>query len=113
MTLIDKIKADMEAGTKGPWRFGRRYNSIVSDDNTGHDDSQSVGLYCGHLVCESVRKESNARRIARVPEMEAALLAAEDAVNGLVALLSNIMDDPSRLNDVEALTAYRKATGAV
>lgn len=123
MTLIDKIKADMEAGTKGPWRLDQTYNSIVAEYPTGWDDELNLSSYDGHMVCESVKKEENRRRIARVPEMEAALLAAEGCANWCDALIEMVQatscepDDPKAFDEVllgaqQFLTTYRKTTGA-
>lgn len=64
MTLIKQIKRDREAGTPGPW----------ATDWTGCD------FWCGPctVLGGSRQSETDARRIARVPDMEAALLAADE-----------------------------------
>ena len=78
---VAQMVADREAGTPGPWMIGHAYRSIVSDANTGYDRPDDVDAYGGHLVCESVKWDANARRIARLPDLEAAYLtlAAENA----------------------------------
>ncbi|MFG6524451.1 hypothetical protein [Sulfitobacter sp. M23508] len=55
----------------------------------------------------------DARRIARVPDMEAALLAAEELANALEAYNRGGAGPLTGWQDVEdALAAFRKATGA-
>ena len=78
---VAQMVADREAGTPGPWMIGHAYRSIVSDANTGYDRPDDVDAYGGHLVCESVKWDANARRISRLPDLEAAYLtlAAENA----------------------------------
>lgn len=59
--------------TTGPWRIsGSRYQAVVADGDTGHDDPFSVSAYRGHLVCESAT-DGNARIIAAAPDLYEAL----------------------------------------
>jgi len=76
--MIEQIKADRDAGTPGPW----------ADDKKTHDQpylSIKIGKKF-HTVCTiwlddapiedfNSEQEVNARRIARVPDMEARILA--------------------------------------
>ena len=128
MSDLDEIKRDMEAGTKGPWRIGPRYRAIVAYHETGYDDENSVDAYAGHLVCESVKMDVNARRIARVPDMEATIIAQAATIEALRARVAKadelakqaehvcrvLKDDnghaPIRLD--QALAAYRATGGA-
>lgn len=125
MSLINDIKRDREAGTPGPWR-------VV--------DSNSIGDRCTHYYQEVWNDETdilvttevtrahndggrvNVRRIARVPDMEAALLAAEELYRATNFLTDNDPDDVVcdgggtailvGLSGIRhALDAYRKATG--
>ena len=110
--LIDDIKRDLELGTPGPW------------DNTGtHGRPTEFGVYApaGRSVCSTGSYSDglagtyfencvNATRIARVPALEAALLAA-------VELAWLVGDEHDSLDGVspamlEALTAFRKALEA-
>ena len=133
MTLIDKIKADREYGTAGPWacHFG--------DDDSKCNCRYILGEYggmgalaeinvCKEHSCEfgddegpdEAQSKANARRIARVPDMEAALLAADALANavrktgfrvndsGTVTLL----DENGMTPALYALVAYSKAIGA-
>ena len=83
MSMIDDIKRDREAGTDGPWRI---------------KDCDSMGDRCTHYYQEVWNDETdilvttevtrahndggtaNMRRIARVPDMEAALIEAVEAL---------------------------------
>ena len=79
MTKIDieQIKADREAGTQGQW--GR-----------GWDDGQVVvitqGLYEGDdVVSDPMITQADRDRIARVPDLENALIEAVEAVKRISA----------------------------
>lgn len=103
MIDIDNLKADREAGTPGPWvlEYPDATWGIVPGSKRGY-----IFMSCffekgdGHDV-------RNARRIARVPDLETAVIAAEalaDAVTGY--------SDQSTMPDQigEALAAYREVT---
>ena len=81
MTQIDiaALVADREAGTQGPWfpggvAGGGRPTMVYSDDATGSAIADAVLQFVSRLQSEC---EANARRIARVPDMEAALIAQD------------------------------------
>ncbi|WP_233270448.1 hypothetical protein [Chachezhania sediminis] len=106
MGMIDDIKRDREAGTPGPWTG---HNMVHADGRAMTPDE------IGEYVCNSVkmgepnkflfvigkhadggdcdvchtgngpRGAANTARIARVPDMEAALLAAADLADALEA----------------------------
>ena len=88
MTLIDKIRKDREAGTPGPWRvhncesLGERclnfYQEIWNDET---DILVTTEVTRAHNDGGKV----NMRRIARVPDMEAALIAAEELMAAAAA----------------------------
>lgn len=81
MTLIDDIKRDREAGTPGDWSAPEKYLSEVEAESGDtiascwheHAVGQKITLN-GVLSCSLQESASNARRIARVPAMEEALL---------------------------------------
>ena len=111
MTLIDKIKADREAGTAGDWHVGK-----------DHDAGINRGFFvagCGRILLNIVGDKSSndtdARRIARVPDMEAALLAVAAIIRAGDALADD--SEQGRYSSVDiqawddALAAYRKAIG--
>lgn len=111
MSLIDHIKRDREAGTPGPWV------SAKDDPNDGPEDVIMAGEYyvsSAHYITDHSKTESNARRIARVPDMEAALLAAENLANAVSVLSGAACLDDDGSSDWEnmrsALDAYRDAT---
>ena len=113
-TDIAALVEDREAGTQGPWRV--RVNK--RDDQYTCDVS-----ICGDIFVladlngpQYVHQHANARRIARVPDMEAALIAQdaelkrlrmsvsaqEDRIDALIVLLAETLpwveaqiDDPS------------------
>ena len=85
MSLIDDIKRDREAGAEGPWHLhdckdwdGRatyHYQEVWTED-------------CDVIAAEVYRAHNdggmaNMSRIARIPDMEAALLAAEELAEKL------------------------------
>lgn len=121
MNLIEQIKADREAGTPGPWRRGQDGNPRVY----GPDGS---GIHSGLLMSEAgdvFKGPANARRIARVPDIEAALLDAEpallaaeelaksaDAAFNAIEFMEGLGNSRVSVDLRAALAAYRKATGA-
>ena len=126
MTLIDKIKADREAGTAGPWEvrdcetYGDRCKTFYQEVwNDGVDILVTTEVTRAH----NDGGAANMRRIARVPDMEAALLAADaldDASDAIINNAENLgnYSDPqaslplSCIKDLTAaLAAYRKAVG--
>ncbi|SLN74894.1 hypothetical protein ROJ8625_04122 [Roseivivax jejudonensis] len=94
MSLIDDIRKDREAGTPGPW-------SAFTDDNKPHTNivSPTPVTQCVFSLNGRHKRETDIRRIARVPDMEAALLAAE----GLASCVESL-DDPR--NEEEANEIY-------
>ena len=86
MSLIDDIRKDREAGTPGPWDVMFREfdgSSLISmgDVKTGPHMQANMPFYA-----DRPRDRNDARRIARVPELEAALLAAEELVSAAMTL---------------------------
>ena len=129
-TLIDDIRKDAEAGTPGPWRIGShdpKRGIWVGGSNEGGGSGLPY-LWFGHTINFPDDYEANAARIARVPEMEAALIAADALAEALEAAYSFIFDEyyepnrddgeclPNHARDTvdkitSAIAAYRKATG--
>lgn len=99
MTLINDIRKDLEEGTPGPWRH-----------SPWHIEEGPDGVYApdAWLIC-TTSSAPNAHRIARVPEMEAALLAAEELEDRLAIFQAMDGHRPVAVNRARA--AYRKATG--
>lgn len=125
MSLIDDIRKDREAGTAGPW----------SVPHLARDD---VRCTCGYILAEyggmgsiaevSIAKQNdfdwgdddgpaapvakaNARRIARVPQMEAALIAAEELAKAYEALCEMTGKDFHK-HECSKLNAFLVAIGA-
>lgn len=96
MTIFDDIRKEREAGTPGPWRseasdgpvgdYGKAGCGVWSEyifeaglegmDN--EDDAMDDAWVCGIWGGIDLKKESDSRRIARVPQLEAIALAAEE-----------------------------------
>jgi hypothetical protein len=120
MSLIDDIKRDQSAGTPGPWWTRSRYNgtdmgcaiiAVRTDSGQlpGNPTRGMVGWASAILNTEARKCEANARRIARVPDMEAALIAAERLADAAHATIHDDCDTSL----VDALAAYRAATRAI
>ena len=130
MSLLDDIRKDRDAGTQGPWRV-RYEGGCTHLDMLSHPDMQSQ--MCDETYYPWVPDNlTDWDRIARVPQMEAALLAADelnDAVMNLAAwqqydsssaaFRSATPPTPDGCTDdakgrlEAALTAYRNAIGDV
>ena len=117
MSMIDDIKRDAETGTPGPWstdtsdQGGAGSNAYVGIDN-GAQCIARVVCYSPLTLHDRPYKE-NARRIARVPEMEAALIAADELAKAYGLYRERpAMDNPDDWRRMdEALDAYRAVTG--
>lgn len=91
MSLIDDIKRDREAGTPGRWVSPYElYDNGWELETGGENTYVGIGPKCAGqskppVAITAVESafgrdavvDANARRIARVPDMEAALLAAD------------------------------------
>lgn len=78
-TSTEAVMALLEGVTRGPWRMGYRFDSIVADHPTGHDENDTLDAYGGHLVCESVKSYANMDFIIAARELIPALLTERDA----------------------------------
>ena len=126
--LIDDIKRDREAGTPGPWGLltdtginsphssgllFSAWSPRVIDDTKEDGESWLAMRTRTDPARYAMRSEthSNARRIARIPQMEAALLAAVE----LADCVEQDWQEASYAEFVEMkdkLTAFRKALEA-
>lgn len=93
MTQIDwtQLEADRAAGKKGPWFIDRSFEIGPRSD---HDD-QSFGMILGCADAFGEKKEANARRIARVPDLEAYALRAR-RIEAAADELARVMNDPNQ-----------------
>lgn len=133
MSMIDDIKRDLKNGTLGEWG-----GAHFSDDSHSCNCRYILGEYGGMGsiatidVCKEMEQpwgddegpdwpqaQANARRIMRVPDMEAALITAERLAEVMEADLKELKSffsdgDIGDLAEdkVSALAAYRAATGA-
>ena len=106
MTMIEQIKRDREAGTPGPWmaRWPVGPEHPFMDAACNHAQKPSGGDY--YMSVSGICEAPDARRIVRAPDMEAALLAADELARMAARMLVDHYDN--RVDD--ALAAYRKAT---
>lgn len=90
--LIEQIKRDREAGTPGPWAAKKSAFEVFNVDHgemkyeIAADFTLIAALYSSDI-------DPDARRIARVPAMEEALLAAEKLADGFELLIQDLMND--------------------
>lgn len=105
MSLLDDIRRDMAQGTPGPW------NAARWQGDEWPENRWSVGSFQGAVAISPRHVDhddlTDARRCARVPDMEKALLAAEELANTLDADMGTLAFSPATIN---ALAAFRKAT---
>lgn len=80
----EQIRADRATGTPGPWRVGANNPSRVYDLASNEVYQRDPSFR------DSERCEANARRIARLPELEDAYLALTDRVAQLKKALAAI-----------------------
>lgn len=92
---IKELIADREAGTDGPWWTDAKYDgrecgcSIIAARTDagplpGNPTRGAVAFATAILNTEARRCESNARRIARLPDLEAAYIEAVGHIRALV-----------------------------
>lgn len=106
---IEAMRADARDGTPGPWRLGNRFDSVVADHETGFDDDYTIKVYGGNLLCESVAYRANARRIARVPAIEAMIEAQAAEIARLLEHVEGIegdLEDVRRAGDTAYMRGY-------
>ena len=100
MSLLDEIKRDMEQGTPGPW-----HTSDLDAREIEAEDGKALGGAYGR----DDETFANASRCARVPDMEKALLAAEELAKAAESQTSDGWPSISPWTAAE-LAAFRAAT---
>jgi len=87
MTInIEDIKRDREAGTGGPWRV--RENARHSQDVCDVSICGDIFVLADITGPQYVHQIPNARRIARVPDLEAAFLDAVETLERCAKIVS-------------------------
>ena len=112
----DQMKADMDAGTPGPWTakkavIGYDYG-ILFDDNLLAETYADIRHENEYATDESA---ANARRIARLPDLEAAYLVATARADRAEAELAQMRKDGSYYKeaDIDKLMADRDELAAL
>lgn len=107
---IKQMIADREAGTPGSWKVGNRYiaNGVFSEDEDttiANTHGQQQNFNREQQIAE---QNANARRIARVPDLEAEVLRLREALK-IIAGYSQCIDNLMGNVDVarEALEGKR------
>ena len=111
---IEKMKADMDAGTPGPW-FAE-FEEEDDFEGVPISDGSSGAPIANVPVDFNDRedREANARRIARVPQLEAEVLRLREALRPFSQRYDDL-DDMTKLRaigtniDMDALRAARAA----
>lgn len=111
---IEQMRADMAAGTPGPWVY--EYTCV------GHTVRQPDCM--NHIVCSnsSGAPETDARRIARVPDMESEILRRIEREAELQAEILQLRAESARMQadfvryvtvlPADQFAAFAKAVGA-
>ncbi|AGG91216.1 hypothetical protein SUBG_00046 [Sulfitobacter phage pCB2047-C] len=129
MSMIEDIKRDREICTKGKMQIVDAYDEGWSIDTDGENSAVGIGTdLAGAIAIYAVPEafgmddelDANVRRALRGPDMEAALIAAEELADAVSALTSRpdsahggrliLTVDVNRAE--QKLAAYRAATGA-
>ena len=125
---FDQLRADMEAGTQGDW-FAGWGEGLTGPSMSNAQAGTNAGMYpigASDRSCVGATSSAtpviDARRIARVPQLERIALAAEALAEMLDAFIgaevdymdTNNLGDPGQQHNViwgrKALAAYREAT---
>lgn len=117
MNMIEQIKADREAGTPGPW-------SAFTDDTAPHTNIVSPVPHtrCVFSLAGRDKRHPDIKRVCRVPDMEAALIAAEEMAGAADCIRhwhdamadgSGMVVSSEHVHKLrEAVAAYRATIGA-
>jgi len=113
MSLIDDIRRDREAGTPGDWSaaLGRGCHGVIAAE-LPEDGANFVALVANDK--DTPEREptrfANARRIARVPQLEARVLSADELAEAVRSEIFYSRDGAPSLT--EALAKYEAANEA-
>jgi|GEM_PF-5395978 len=111
MMDIEQIKADMAAGTPGPWRRTLSGKSKVPSEfgveNVKRRGVCSTGGYEDGRDGTYEENKANARRIARVPDLEARIIA-DSAVRAAADALAEAVRKVIEEGVQDRVTPWRK-----
>ena len=83
--IAAKVRQDRETGTPGPWQSG-----IIEDGGPFAVGDRDCWPICKMAAAPGPHNGANARRIAALPDLEAAYLDLYDEVQRLRAVLESI-----------------------
>ena len=104
MSLLDEIKKDMESGTPGRWE--KSYGFLVVDPR----DERPICKF--RRYGNDAQERADVNRTVRIPDMEKALLAAEELAKLMSKPMAIVAGKYSYDDDAvdAALAAFRDAT---
>ncbi len=91
MNIADII-ADRDAGTPGPWSNHGQPDVVCCEGYTSNGAAKVVTVASSRAWMKPLEPFANASRIARVPDMEAALIAQSAEIERLRGALEYILD---------------------
>jgi hypothetical protein len=106
---IEELRADMAAGTRGPWRWSDKYPTEDGRRNWSLlGDKHGYGILCcdgeGNSP-QGIGDPENARRIARVPTLEAEVLRLTEERAALAEELARMRGSLLRIGDKAFINA--------
>lgn len=102
---IEAMNADMAAGTPGPWRVDTGDGEVVVGPEGAFEPFGGCGC-CGSPWMNGNGPDAhvaNARRIARVPELEAEVLRLRGLLHQLDDYLQSLPDGPVGAEVIDAI----------
>lgn len=95
MIDINELRADIEVGTPGKW-MAAPYSSVVGAPIVSSPTGRSIGQVTyfdlgGNFSGHDRESDANARRIARLPQLEREYLAMREALNDANAVHVNLL----------------------
>jgi len=90
---IEQMRADMAAGKQGPWAVVKRDDFITCIKVAKYADD-----YTEQAIARTYGHHTDARRIARVPDMESRILSDADTIAALSAEVSRLRKNAERID---------------
>lgn len=115
MINTEELRADIEAGTPGDW-IAAPYSSVVGAPIASSQNGRSIGQVTyfnlgGKFSGQDRESDANARRIARLPQLEREYLAMREALEFYAKHHANPNDGPWGVQSTDFGDLARKALG--